>query len=81
MGDDLAGRKGGDVPDYLPPWPDWSKLPTNTDKPALRRPWGRIGLAVAATAALWMLWHVDPLVVLAFMFGLLPILRRKNPPQ
>ncbi len=74
---DMDGRKR-DVPEYLPDWPDFSNL--NTRKKRRRSHVHPIGLAVIAVAAL-LLWHVDPLVVIAFLAGLSAIRRRSDPPQ
>lgn len=76
-----GGDKRDNVPAYLPPWPDWSKLPANAEKtPARRRrPVGRLAAGAAAALAAALLWRVDPLVTLAFLLGLMPIIRRTNP--
>lgn len=75
-----AGDKRG-VPAYLPRWPDWPKLHADAEKKPRRARRGRIGLFAGAALALMLLWHVDPIVALPFLLGLIPILRSKNPPH
>ncbi len=75
----MNSEKRDDVPDYLPPWPDWSKLPTNAEKtPPRRRRTGVVAAVAVTSLALLLLWQADPLVVLPFLWGLIPFLRRRN---